>query len=115
MEPFRTYTSIREPIGSELKRVPAGSVSERHQTSFCAQFSKYLYENVNFFFDLFGELFNIQKAAVKITRYGVNLQRENDFAVFHVEGKPGNDPTRKIKRGIFHNHKENSSVPKYQK
>ena len=114
MEFFLEFTSIRKPIGSGLKRVAAGSVSERYQTDSCAQFSKNLFENVYFFFDLFCEII-IQKAASKITRYGVKLQRENVFTVSHVERKPGNDPETKMKRGIFHNHQETSSVPKYQK
>ena len=106
---------MRKPIGLGLKRVAAGSVSERYQTSFCGQFLKKLFENVKFFFDLFGELLNIQNAPSKITRYGVNLHKENVFAVSHVERKPGNDPKTKMKRGIFHNHQEKSSVPTYQK
>ena len=103
MEPFRKFTSKRKPIGSGLKRVAAGSVSERYQTSFCAQFQENLFENVKFFFHLFCEIV-IQKAVSKITRYGVKPRRKNVFAVSHVERKPGNDPETKIKRGIFHNH-----------
>ena len=70
-------------------------------------FYKKLYENVKIFFDLFCEIIIIQKAASKITRYGVKLQRENAFAVYHVERKPGNDPKTRMKRDIFHNHQEN--------
>ena len=115
MEPFRNFTSIRKPRGSGLKRVAAGNVSERYQTCFCAKFSNHLFDNVKVFFDPFGEIIIIQKAASKITRYGVKLQRENVFAVSSVERKPGNDPKTKMKTGIFHNHQDNSSVPKYQK
>ena len=94
MELFRKFTSLRKPIGSGLKRVAAGSISERYQTSFCAQFSKHLFENVKFFFDLFCGIINIQKAASKFTRYGVNLRKENVFAVSKVGRKPGNDPKK---------------------
>ena len=86
------------PIGSGLKRVAAGSVSERCQTSFWAQFSKNIYlESEKFFFGLICEISNIQKAPSKITRYGVNLQRENVFADSHVGGKPEKDPKTKMK------------------
>ena len=84
LEPFRKFTSVRKPIGSGLKRAAAGSVLERYQTRFCAQFFKSLFENVKLFFDLICEIFNIQKAPSKISRYGVNLQRKNVFAVSHV-------------------------------
>ena len=40
-------------MGSRLKRVAAGSVSERYQTRFCSQFSKNFIENVKFFSTLF--------------------------------------------------------------
>ena len=73
LEPFQKFNSIRKPIGSGLKRVVAGSVWERYQTKFCEQFSKKLFENVKFFFDLICETFNIQEAPSKITRYGVNF------------------------------------------
>ena len=110
------FTSSRKPNGSGLKRVAVGSVSESYQTSVCAPFSKKcIFENVKLFFDLICEIFNIQKAPSKITRYGVNLQRENNFAVSHIGRKPEKDPKTKMKRGIFHNHQENSSVPRYQK
>ena len=115
MEPFRKFTLIRKPIGSGLKRVAAGSASKRYQTSFCAQFSENVYENVKLLFELFRGIFNIQKAPSKITRFGVNLQRENVFAISHVGRKPENDPKTKMERDIFHNHQENSSVPKNQK
>ena len=98
-----------------MKRVVAGSVSERYQTIFCAQFSKNLFETVKFFSDNFNENFNIQKAPSKITRYGVNLQRENVPAVSHVGRNPGNEAKTQMKTGIFHKHQGNSSVPKYQK
>ena len=88
-------------MGSGLKRVAAGSVSERYQTSFCAQFSKHLFENVKFFLDLFCEIINIQKAASKFTRYGVNLRKENVFAVSEVRRKPGNDPKNKNEERHF--------------
>ena len=95
-------------MGLELNRVAAGSVSERYQSRFCAQFPKNLFENVKFFFDLICELFNIQKVPSKITRYAVNLQREKGR-------KLDNDPKTKMKRCIFDNNQENSSVAKYQK
>ena len=41
--------------------VAAGSVSERYQTSYCAQFPKRLIESVKFFSDLFCEIINFQK------------------------------------------------------
>ena len=113
-EPFRKFTSMRKPIGSGLKRVVTGSVSERYQTSLCAQLSKKILEKINIFSDLICEIFNIQKPPSKITRYGVNIPKENVFAVSHVGRKPENDPKSKMQRGIFHNH-ENSSVPKDQK
>ena len=102
-EPFRKFTSMRKPIGSGLKRVVTGSVSERYQTSLCAQLSKKILEKINIFSDLICEIFNIQKPP-----------KENVFAVSHVGRKPENDPKSKMQRGIFHNH-ENSSVPKDQK
>ena len=78
LEPFGKYTSIREPIGSGLKPVAASSVSERYQTSFCAQVSKNLFENVKFFFDLIREIFNIQKSPSKITRYGITFKGKRE-------------------------------------
>ena len=101
MEPFRKVTSIRKPIGSGLKRVVAGSVLERYQTRFCAQFSKNCFENVKFFFDLISEILNIQKAPSKITRHGVNFQKETVFAVSHVGRKPENDPKTKNEKRHF--------------
>ena len=84
-----------------MNRVAAGSVSERYQTSFCAQFLKHLFENVKFVFDLFCEIINFQKAASKFTRYGVNFRRENVFAVSEVGRKPGNDPKNKNEERHF--------------
>ena len=72
--------SIRNTIGSGLKRVATGSVSNRCQTSFLAQISKTLLENVNF--DLFCPIFGIQKPSSKITRYGVHLSKENVSSYF---------------------------------
>ena len=49
LDPFRNFTSIRNTIGSELKRVATGgSVAKRYQPSLFAQLSKSLLENVNF-------------------------------------------------------------------
>ena len=108
LEHFQKITLIRKPIVSGLKSVTAGSASERYQTRFCAQFSRNSFENVKLFSDVICEIINIQKAPSKITRYGENLRK--------VKGrKPENDPKTKMKRGIFHNHQDNSSVPKYQK
>ena len=82
---------------------------------FVHNFQNKIYENVKFFFDHIFDIFNIQKVPSKISRYGLKLQRKNVFAVSHVGRKPENDPETKMKRGIFHNHQKNSSVPKYQK
>ena len=80
----KVYFNKKTPIGSGLKRVAAGSVSERYQTILCAHLSKILFENVKFFSTFFCELFNIQKAPSTINRYGVNLQWENVFAIAQV-------------------------------
>ena len=56
---------------------------------------------MKFFFDLTCEIFNNKKTPGKITRYGVNLQRENVFAVSHGERKPENDPTTKMNRATI--------------
>ena len=89
---FPNFLIFRQ-LSNNFVCVAAGSVFERYQTRFCAHFSKNLFENVKFFFDLICEIFNIQKAP----RYGVNLQRENIFAVSHVARNPENDLKTKMK------------------
>ena len=74
---FRNFTSIRNTIGSGLKRVATGSVS-KYPTSLFAQLSKTLLENVNF--NLKCPLFNIQKPPSKITRFGVHQQQQNSVS-----------------------------------
>ena len=70
MKPFRKFTSIRNTIGSGLKRVATGSVSKRYQTLH----KNTIFENV--FFDLISPLFNSQ-----------NLQEESLDKEFTFKGK----------------------------
>ena len=69
----------------------------RWSSSSLQQRCQNLFENVKFSFDLISEIFNIQKAPSKITRNGVNFQKENVFAVSHVGRKPEKDPKTKMK------------------
>ena len=48
LDPFRKFTSIRNIIGSRLKRVATGSVSKRYQTGLFTQLSKTLHKNSKF-------------------------------------------------------------------
>ena len=77
---FRKYTSIKNTIGSGLKRVFTGSISKIYQTSLFAHISKPLLENVNF--DLIYPIFNIPKPPSKTTRYGIHLPKEDVSSYF---------------------------------
>ena len=68
-------TSIRNIIGSGLKRLATSSVPKRYQTSLFAQLSNTLPENVNF--NLICPIFVIQKPPSKFTRYGVHLLKKH--------------------------------------
>ena len=80
LDPFGNFTSIRNTIGSVLKRVATGSVSKRNQSSLFAQLSKTLFENVNF--DLIYPRFNVETLPNKTTRYGVHLPKEDLSSYF---------------------------------
>ena len=58
---------------------------------FTEKASEFIWKRKIFFY-LICEIFNNQKAPSKITRYVVNLQKENVFAVSHVGRKSENDP-----------------------
>ena len=75
LDTFLKLTSIRNIIGSGLKRLATGSVPKRYQTSLFVQRSNTLLENVNF--NLICPIFVIQKPPSKFTRYGVHLPKKD--------------------------------------